>query len=122
MSNKTFVSFPRRWGIAFPLGKLGDSFAQFLMAMAGAAVIKIEAPHGDRSRRRGGDGDYPFRALNACKRAMVLNLKAERGRERLLKLCRDADVLVENLVTFFLKTEIEKWGRAVRAPGARPEC
>lgn len=71
-------------------------YATFLMAMAGADVIKIEAPHGDMSRRRGRDGDYPFRALNGSKRGIVLNLKSEAGRELLLKLCHTADVLVEN--------------------------
>jgi crotonobetainyl-CoA:carnitine CoA-transferase CaiB-like acyl-CoA transferase len=71
-------------------------YATFLMAMAGAEVIKIEPPHGDMSRKRGRDGDYPFRALNGCKRGMVLNLKTERGRELLIELARSADVLVEN--------------------------
>jgi crotonobetainyl-CoA:carnitine CoA-transferase CaiB-like acyl-CoA transferase len=71
-------------------------YATFLMAMAGAEVIKIEPPRGDMSRRRGRDGDYPFRALNGCKRGIVLNLKTERGREILLELSRSADVLVEN--------------------------
>jgi len=71
-------------------------YATFLMAMAGADVIKIEPPRGDMSRRRARDGDYPFRALHSCKRAIVLNLKAERGREILLQLSRSADVLVEN--------------------------
>ncbi|MBB3014115.1 CaiB/BaiF CoA transferase family protein [Cupriavidus alkaliphilus] len=71
-------------------------YATFLMAMAGAEVIKIEPPHGDMSRNRGRDGDYPFRALNGCKRGIVLNLKTERGRELLLELARSADVLVEN--------------------------
>ncbi len=71
-------------------------YATFLMAMAGAEVIKIEPPHGDMSRKRGRDGDYPFRALNGCKRGVVLNLKTDRGRELLLELARSADVLVEN--------------------------
>ncbi len=71
-------------------------YAAFLMAMAGAEVIKIEPPHGDMSRRRARDGDYPFRALNGCKRGVVLNLKTERGRELLLDLSRSADVLLEN--------------------------
>jgi crotonobetainyl-CoA:carnitine CoA-transferase CaiB-like acyl-CoA transferase len=71
-------------------------YATFLMAMAGADVIKIEPPRGDMSRQRGRDGDYPFRALNGCKRGVVLNLKTERGRELLLDLSRTADVLVEN--------------------------
>jgi hypothetical protein len=71
-------------------------YATFLMAMAGADVIKIEPPHGEMSRRRGRDGDYPFRALNGCKRGIVLNLKTERGRELLIELSLKADVLVEN--------------------------
>jgi CoA:oxalate CoA-transferase len=71
-------------------------YASFLMAMAGADVIKIEPPRGDMSRKRARDGDYPFRALNGCKRGIVLNLKTERGKEILLELGQKADVLVEN--------------------------
>jgi CoA:oxalate CoA-transferase len=71
-------------------------YATFLMAMAGAEVIKVEPPLGDMSRRRGRDGDYPFRALNGCKRGIMLNLKTARGRELLLELAGAADVLVEN--------------------------
>jgi CoA:oxalate CoA-transferase len=71
-------------------------YATFLMAMAGAEVIKIEPPRGDMMRKRARDGDYPFRALNGCKRSIVLNLKTARGRELLLALSRTADVLVEN--------------------------
>lgn len=71
-------------------------YASFLMAMAGADVIKIEPPHGDMTRSRGRDGDYPFRALNGCKRGVMLNLKTERGKELLLEMSRSADVLVEN--------------------------
>ena len=71
-------------------------YATFLMAMAGAEVIKIEPPRGDMSRRRARDGDYPFRALHSCKRAIVLNLKTDRGRELLVEMSRSADVLVEN--------------------------
>ena len=71
-------------------------YATFLMAMAGAEVIKIEPPRGDMMRKRARDGDYPFRALNGCKRSIVLNLKTARGRELLLELSRTADVLVEN--------------------------
>ena len=71
-------------------------YATFLMAMAGADVIKIEPARGDMMRRRARDGDYPFRALHGCKRAIVLNLKTPRGRELLIDLSRAADVLVEN--------------------------
>ena len=71
-------------------------YATFLLAMAGAEVIKIEPPKGDMMRKRGRDGDYPFRALNGCKRGVVLNLKSPRGRELLLEMSNSADVLVEN--------------------------
>ena len=71
-------------------------YATFLMAMAGAEVIKVEPPKGDMSRNRGRDGDYPFRALNGCKRGVVLNLKTQRGKELLFELAKSADVLVEN--------------------------
>lgn len=71
-------------------------YAGFLMAMAGADVIKIEPPHGDMSRKRARDGDYPFRALNGNKRGIVINFKTERGRQLLKDLVKTADVLVEN--------------------------
>lgn len=71
-------------------------YAGFLLAMAGADVIKVEPPRGDMSRKRGRDGDYPFRALNGCKRGVVLNLKEARGRDLLIDLARHADVLLEN--------------------------
>lgn len=71
-------------------------YATFLMAMAGADVIKVEPPRGDMSRHRGRDGDYPFRALNGCKRGVVLNLKEERGKQLLLEMSKSADVLLEN--------------------------
>ncbi len=71
-------------------------YATFLMAMAGADVIKIESPRGDMARSRGRDGDYPFRALNGCKRGVVLNLKSQRGCELLLRMSERADVMVEN--------------------------
>lgn len=71
-------------------------YATFLMAMAGADVIKVEPTQGDISRRRGRDGDYPFRALNGCKRGIVLDLKSDRGRALLIEMARKVDVLIEN--------------------------
>ena len=59
-------------------------YATFLMVMAGAEVIKIEPPRGDMMRQRARDGAYPFRALNGCKRSIVLNLKADLRRERVI--------------------------------------
>lgn len=73
-------------------------YATFLMAMAGAEVIKVEPPGGEFLRRRdarSGAG-VPFAMLNANKRSISLNLKAPRGRDMLLGLVRQADVLAEN--------------------------
>jgi crotonobetainyl-CoA:carnitine CoA-transferase CaiB-like acyl-CoA transferase len=85
------------------LGRLFNGpYAGFLLATAGAEVIKVEPPQGDTMRRRARDGDYPFRAMNGCKRGIVLNLKTARGREILLALARHADVLLENYAPSFL--------------------
>ncbi|SCU75768.1 L-carnitine dehydratase/bile acid-inducible protein F (modular protein) [Cupriavidus necator] len=74
-------------------------YATFLMAKAGAEVIKIEPPTGDpvRSRAAVSKGALlPFAMLNTNKRSMTLNLKSAAGREVLTELVRDADVLIEN--------------------------
>ena len=73
-------------------------YATFLMAAAGAEVIKVEPPGGESLRRRGvvGGAALPFAMLNACKRSLVLNLKTEDGKAILRDLARTADVLVEN--------------------------
>ena len=73
-------------------------YATFLMAQAGAEVIKIEPPGGEHLRKRQGASGaaMPFAMLNANKRTMTLNLKAPAGRDLLLQLVAQADVLVEN--------------------------
>lgn len=73
-------------------------YAGFLLAMAGADVIKIEPPQGEflRARAAVSGGIIPFAMLNTNKRSATLNLKHGRGRELLLRMVRDADVLLEN--------------------------
>ena len=73
-------------------------YATFLLATAGAEVIKIEPPGGEPLRRRGvvGGAALPFAMLNGCKRSIMLDLKSERGKAALRGLVKDADVLVEN--------------------------
>jgi CoA:oxalate CoA-transferase len=74
-------------------------YATFLMAKAGADIIKIEPPTGEPGRRRADPGKsatLPFAMLNQNKRAITLNLKAERGRELLFRMAERADVLLEN--------------------------
>jgi formyl-CoA transferase len=73
-------------------------YATFLLAQAGATVIKVEPPRGEhlRARKRAPGITEPFAVLNANKRSVVLDLKSEAGVEVLLSLVEKADVLVEN--------------------------
>ena len=73
-------------------------YATFLMAMAGAEIIKVEPREGEHLRVRAnlGGAALPFAMLNGNKRSVTLNLKSPRGRDLLLKMVRKSDVLVEN--------------------------
>lgn len=73
-------------------------YATYLMAAAGAEVLKIEPPAGEHLRQRTADPTswLPYAMLNAGKRSLRLNLKSEAGRAVLLSLAEKADVLVEN--------------------------
>ncbi len=74
-------------------------YAGFLLAQAGATVIKIEPPHGEpvRHRARISKGNaVPFAMLNANKRNISLNLKSPEGIAILKQLAAKADVLIEN--------------------------
>ncbi len=70
------------------------------LADQGAEVIKVENPHGgDHTRavsnQRGGFS-ASFLNNNRNKRSIALNLKEPQGRDLLLLLAREADVLVQN--------------------------
>ena len=75
-----------------------------LLAGFGADVLKIEPPGGERGRRMGPffrdepgpDSSLPFAYLNAGKRSLSLNLKSAEGRDILLSLLAETDLLVEN--------------------------
>jgi len=67
----------------------------------GADVIKVESPAGDGVRRMGwfppGGGDsYTWKLLGRNKRAVVIDLKTDAGRDAFLRLVDEADVVVEN--------------------------
>lgn len=72
-----------------------------LLADLGADVIKVESPDGDilrgigPSRNRGMSS--MFLTVNRNKRSVVLDLKTHQGRDALLKLVADADVLFFNI-------------------------
>ncbi|MBI3967403.1 MAG: CoA transferase [Chloroflexi bacterium] len=61
----------------------------------GAQIVKVELPgedDGDDKERH----EFDFLNLHPNKRSLTLNLKSEQGREVLLRLVRQADVVVEN--------------------------
>jgi crotonobetainyl-CoA:carnitine CoA-transferase CaiB-like acyl-CoA transferase len=93
---------------------LGGPYATQILGDHGAEVIKVEPPGGDETREWG----PPFRAdgekrgpsayylnVNRNKRGLALDLRKADGREALLRLLQDADVLVEN----FKAGTLEKW-------------
>src|SRR5450631_1326653 len=82
-----------------------------MLADMGADVIKVEKlPGGDDSRGyrepRVNGVSAPFLILNRNKRGIALNLKHAQGREILLRMVRDADVLTEN----YRRGTLEKLG------------
>jgi crotonobetainyl-CoA:carnitine CoA-transferase CaiB-like acyl-CoA transferase len=75
-----------------------------VLADLGADVIKVEKlPGGDDSRGyrepRINGVSAPFLMMNRNKRGIALNLKHPQGKEILLRMVRDADVLTENYRT-----------------------
>ena len=66
-------------------------YASYLMALAGADVIKVEPPGGEFLRRRDArpGASIPFWMLNGNKRSISLNLKTDRGCELFLELVKD---------------------------------
>jgi crotonobetainyl-CoA:carnitine CoA-transferase CaiB-like acyl-CoA transferase len=82
-----------------------------LLADLGADVIKVEKlPGGDDARGYReplvNGVSAPFMMMNRNKRGLALDLKAPQGREVLLRLVRNADVLIEN----YRRDTMEKLG------------
>ncbi len=86
------------------------------LADLGAQVIKVEAPEGDETRRWGppfltnadgsaADAAY-FHSCNRGKESVVLDFRKAPDRERVVRLAREADVLIEN----FKVGGLEKYG------------
>ena len=101
--------FPLEGVTVLDLGQIYNGpYATFLMAMAGARVIKIEPREGESLRHRTliGGAALPFAMLNSNKEAITLNLKTVRGRELLFEMARRADVVLEN----FLPGKLDKLG------------
>ena len=85
---------------------IGGAYTAKLFADAGAEVIKIEPPGGDRWRSwsasgspagdGAGDGAF-FQFLNAGKRSTVIDLDDPPGRDRFRSLAATADLVIEDL-------------------------
>ncbi len=71
-------------------------YCGFLLAMAGARVIKVEPPTGEQSRRRG--PALPTAMLNTHKEAIAIDLKQPAGVELFLGLTEQADVMLMNFL------------------------
>jgi crotonobetainyl-CoA:carnitine CoA-transferase CaiB-like acyl-CoA transferase len=75
-------------------------YATQILGDLGADVIKVEAPEGDAVRgigpRRNPGMGAIFLNINRSKRSIVLDLKQPAGHEAVLKLIREADVVVFN--------------------------
>ncbi len=71
-----------------------------ILADFGADVVKVERPRtGDELRRwrlEAGDTSMLYRTINRGKRSIELALRSPRGRDAVLGLARETDVLVEN--------------------------
>jgi crotonobetainyl-CoA:carnitine CoA-transferase CaiB-like acyl-CoA transferase len=95
---------------ALDLTDLKGQLAGRILADLGMQVIKIEPPAGDRVRRLGPfKGNEPgienslrFAFLNGGKRSVTLDLENAAGRDLLLKLVQDADVLIESFAPGYL--------------------
>lgn len=83
---------------------LAGPYASMMLADHGAQVIKIEPLDGDPVRGVGpyhaedqlkAYGGY-FQSVNRNKQSIALNLKSTEGREILMKLVAESDVLIEN--------------------------
>lgn len=85
-------------------------FAATMLGDFGADVIKIEHPNRpDPSRGHGATKDGHglwWKSLGRNKRTISADLKSEGGRDLLLRLAADADVLIEN----FRPGTMERWG------------
>ncbi|KAA5835162.1 CaiB/BaiF CoA-transferase family protein [Saccharopolyspora hirsuta] len=85
-------------------------FASRIFADFGAEVVKVERPGvGDELRgwrRSRGATSMMFRTIARNKKSLTLDLRTDEGRELVLDLVRESDVVIEN----FRPGTLERWG------------
>lgn len=83
---------------------LAGPFCTMLLADQGAEVVKVEPLDGDHTRIIGpyhaddklkAFGGY-FASVNRNKKSIAIDLKKPEGRDLVIRLCKDADAVVEN--------------------------
>jgi crotonobetainyl-CoA:carnitine CoA-transferase CaiB-like acyl-CoA transferase len=84
-------------------GSVAAAIAGVVLADAGARVIKIEPPEGDRLRTANPSG---FLVWNRGKESLVADLRTSDGQDQLKELARAADVLIEG----FAPRTTDEWG------------
>ncbi|MBT2305110.1 CoA transferase [Variovorax paradoxus] len=89
---------------------LSGPYCTQILADHGADVLKVEPPSGDETRTWGppfvDDVASYFRGVNRNKRSMCLDIASPAGKERVLQLLEEADVLIEN----FKAGTMARWG------------
>ena len=84
-------------------GSVASTITGMVLADAGARVIKIEPPDGDKLRRRNPSG---FLVWNRGKESQIADLRTPEGQARLKELAADADVVIEG----FAPGRTAAWG------------
>ena len=82
---------------------LAGPYCTYQLALLGADVVKVEPPRGEMIRGWGGTDEQVANGLgtgyvpqNAAKRAIAVDLRSAAGREVVLRLAAQADIIVEN--------------------------
>ena len=79
---------------------IAGPFAGMVLADLGADVIKVENPHGGDDARRMPPQQHGestlFMSMNRNKRSLALDLKSATGRDAVLKLAAQVDVVIES--------------------------
>jgi len=95
-------------------------YCGFLLAQAGARVIKIESLLGEtlRGNNRKSNASYPFSLLNANKECLAINIKTDEGQQLVRALSKKVDIVMEN----FAPGTMDKYGigaKVLRAQNSR---
>jgi crotonobetainyl-CoA:carnitine CoA-transferase CaiB-like acyl-CoA transferase len=79
---------------------MAGPYCTMVLGDMGAQIVKVEAfPEGDTSRRfdpQVNGESYCFAVLNRNKKSLALDLKNPRGKEIVMKLAEQADIVIEN--------------------------